>query len=427
MHPSAIVSRTLKTLGAGMRQQPDQGYPLPPAQVVSFPGSSPADERRVPRQAASELDQAHTGPRRRSTRMGKLRLGVIGAGSWTVTSHLPYLGLHRDEVDFVIVNRRNPELLGRIKDRFGFQKSTTDWQDVIAEDLDIVVVASPPGSHWEQAKAALESGAAVLCEKPFTIRPEHAWDLEETVRRTGRQLIIAYGWNYRPMVVAARRLMEEEGGVGDIEQITIHMDSAVRELMAGTGSYPGAPGYVAQVETYSRPETSGGGYGQAQLTHALGIALWVTGLRGRDVVALMSAPLYAPVELHAAMSIRYASGAIGTVGGGAGYLGGADNHHPKNIHEVDLRVIGSKGQLHLDTRENILWRYRSPVDDVRPELPSDAGVYDCRGPIEALLAAGSGRPFENNSPAELGARTVEILDAGYRSAASGAIEHVNIR
>ena len=70
------------------------------------------------------------------------------------------------------------------------------------------------------------------------------------------------------------------------------------------------------------------------------------------------------------------------------------------------------------------------MDTIMPvfhsQLESDAGLYDCTGPIDALVAAGAGRPFDNNSPAELGARTVEILDAAYRSAASGAAEHVRI-
>jgi hypothetical protein len=46
------------------------------------------------------------------------------------------------------------------------------------------------------------------------------------------------------------------------------------------------------------------------------------------------------------------------------------------------------------------------------------------GPIDALVEAGAGRPFDNNSPAELGARTVEILEAAYRSASSGVLERV---
>lgn len=353
--------------------------------------------------------------------MAKLRLGVIGAGSWTVSSHLPNLVARGDAVEFVIVNRRNPDLLKRIKDRFGFEKATTDWRDVIAEKPDIVVVGSPPRYHWEQAKAALEAGAHVMCEKPFTIQPGHAWDLAETAERTGRELVVAYGWNYRPMVIQAHRMMHEDGGIGEIEQMTIHMDSVTRELLSETGAYPdAAPGYVLQPETWSRPETSGGGYGQAQLTHALGVALWLTELRAQDVFALMSAPLDAKVELHDAIAVRYTNGAIGTLGGGSSHLGGAGNRHA-----VEVRAIGSRGQFHLDLRDNILWRYRGRDDDVRVPLEMDAGLYDCKGPIDALVDAGMGRRIANNSPAELGARTVELLEAAYRSVRSGALERVN--
>jgi predicted dehydrogenase len=354
--------------------------------------------------------------------MAKPRLAVIGAGSWTVSSHLPNLVRRRDagEVEFTIVNRRNPELLGRIRERFGFAKATTDWREAIAEQPDIVVVGSPPGDHFEQASAALRAGAHVMCEKPFTIDPAHAWELDAIARETGRSLFIAYGWNYRPMVVQAHRLMHDEPGVGEIEHVALHMDSVTRELLSETGSYPDAAAeYVPQPETWSRPETSGGGYGQAQLTHLLGVSLWLTGLRGQDVFALMSAPLGARVELHDAVAMRYTNGAIGTLSGASSHAGAANNRHA-----VEVRVVGSRGMFHLDLRENLLWRYRSADDDVRVPLDPDAGLYDCVGPIDALVDAGLGRNPANNSPAELGARTVEILDAAYRSAASGQLEKV---
>lgn len=354
--------------------------------------------------------------------MARLRLGIIGAGSWTVSSHLPNLVRRRDlgEVEFVIVNRRNPELLGRIKDRFGFQKASTDWQDVIAERPDLVVVGSPPGYHFQQAKAALEAGAHVMCEKPFTIDPADAWELDRTVKRTGRQLFVSYGWNYRPMVIRAHQVMHEDGGIGEIEHVSLHMDSVTRELLSETGDYPGAdPEAIPQADTWSRPETSGGGYGQAQLTHLLGVALWLTDLRGQDVFALMSAPLNAKVELHDAVSMRFTNGAIGTMGGASSHLGGANNRHA-----VEVRAVGSRGQFHLDLRDNVLWRYRPGGDDMREPLAADAGLYDCSGPIDAVVDAGLGRNPANNSPAELGARTVEILHAAYRSAKSGALERV---
>ncbi len=77
------------------------------------------------------------------------------------------------------------------------------------------------------------------------------------------------------------------------------MASTTRELLANVGTYPfSAPEAAPRPETWVDPQLSGGGYGQAQLSHALGIALWITGLRAADVFALMSAPMDAPVELH---------------------------------------------------------------------------------------------------------------------------------
>jgi predicted dehydrogenase len=354
--------------------------------------------------------------------MAPLRLGVIGAGSWTVSSHLPNLVRRRDQgdVEFTIVNRRNPDLLNRIKDKFGFQKATTDWHEVIAEQPDIVVVGSPPGYHFEQAKAALEAGAHVMCEKPFTIDPRDAWELDQIVKRTGQQLFIAYGWNYRPMVVQAHEVLNEDGGIGEIEHLSMHMDSVTRELLSETGDYPGAdPEAIPQPDTWARPETSGGGYGQAQLTHLLGMALWLTGLRGKEAFALMTAPLDAKVELHDAVALRFTNGAIGTMAGASGHLGSANNRHA-----VEVRAVGSDGQFHVDLRDNVLWRYRAGGDELRVPLEADAGLYDCQGPIDAAVDAGLGRNPRNNSPAELGARTVEILDAAYRSAKSGVMEPV---
>lgn len=352
--------------------------------------------------------------------MGKLRLGVIGAGSWAVSSHLPAMEKHRDQVDFTIVNRRHPELLERIKERFAFEKSSTDWHDVIAERPDIVIVGSPVALHYEQTKAALEAGAHVLCEKPFTIDPREAWDLVDTARARDRHLLLAYGWNYRPMLVQAKELFDRDGGIGEVEQVSIHMSSHTRALLSGTGAYPAAsPESVPESETWIDPRLSGGGYGQAQFTHALGVALWLAPLlRGKDVFAFMSAPLDAPVELHDAIAVRFTSGAIGTVGGGS------EHHGPNNErHKVDIRMIGSSGNFHIDLEREVVWRYKGLGDDMHlPVQPGD-GIYDCIGPVDNLVALALGGGA-NNSPGELGARTVEILEAAYRSAASGQAEAV---
>lgn len=354
--------------------------------------------------------------------MSKLRIGVIGAGSWAVASHLPTLAKRGGEVELVAVARKGAEQLHRIQQAWGFRHASEDYRDVLAAGVDACIIASPSGLHHQHAKAALEAGAHVLVEKPVTIRPEDAWDLASTAERVGRHLIVAFGWNYKPMVRQMKALLEAKGGIGDVEQVTIHMASVTRELLSSTGAYPQADEVTTpEPATWTDPRLSGGGYAQAQLSHALGLALWLTGLRGQTVFALMSAPLGASVELHDAVAIRFEGGAIGSMAGGSCHLGAGGNKH-----QLEVRAIGSQGQLHLDVEREIAWLYRGQDDDtLLPVAPGD-GAYDCEGPVNALLDLAQGRAggLGNHSPGELGARTVELLDAAYRSAASGKLEPV---
>src|SRR5690606_24837463 len=124
-------------------------------------------------------------------------------------------------------------------------------------------------------------------------------------------------------------------------------------------------------------------------------------------------------ELHDAVTLRFTNGAIGTMAGASGHLGSADNRHA-----VELRAMGSKGQFHLDLRDNVLWRYRAGGDEVRVPLESDAGLYNCQGPGDDALDPALARSPSTTSPAEPGARTVDILAPSYRSAASGVLESV---
>jgi predicted dehydrogenase len=258
-----------------------------------------------------------------------------------------------------------------------------------------------------------------MLEKPMTITPAEARDLVETAARHDRHLLIAFGWNYRPMVRRFKELVDQHG-IGTVEHVSVHMASVCRELLSDRGNdYVGsAADALPDPATWSDPKLSGGGYAQAQLSHALGLALWFTELRGAEAFAFTSAPLDAPVELHDAISVRFEGGAIGTLAGGSCHTGAGDNKH-----QLEVRAIGDEGQLHLDVERERAWLWRPDVDVSLPVEPED-GRYDCVGPIDTLVDLAMGRDVPNCSPGELGARTVEILDAVYRSAASGRSEAV---
>jgi predicted dehydrogenase len=346
--------------------------------------------------------------------VAKIRVGVIGAGSWTVASHLPSLVRH-DDVELVAVARKGPEMLARIQQDWDIPIASEDYHDVLDAGIDVCIVGSPSGLHFEHTVAALDAGAHVMCEKPFTIDPAQAWRIDDVRREKGLEVVVAFGWNYRPMVQQAKRMMDEYG-IGSLEQMSITMSSVTRELLSNTGAYPdAAPETVPEQGTWTDRRLSGGGYGQAQLSHALGLALWLTGARAESAFALMSAPLDAPVELHDAVTYRFDNGAIGVMSGSSAHMNAWGNRH-----SLEVRGVGSDGQFLIDVEREAFWLF-SNGEDRKLDIPEGDGIYDCVGPIDAVLAAARGEAYLNQSPAELGARTVEALDLAYRSAEAGSL------
>jgi predicted dehydrogenase len=345
----------------------------------------------------------------------RLRVGVIGAGSWASAAHLPALARH--EVEFTAVCRLGAAELAAVKHRWGFRLASEDYRDVLTAGVDIVVVASPAALHYEHARAALRAGAHVLCEKPFTLDPAHAWDLDAEAGQAGRHLVLAYGWNCSPMIGRIRAKLAQ-AGIGAIEHISVTMSSATRELLAGSGSYHDASrDTVPDPRTWADPAVSGGGYGQAQLSHALALAFGLTGARAAGAFALMSAPHGEPVEFHDAVCYRLAGGGICSVSGASAHAG-ADGSR----HHLAVQAIGSDGQLHVDVfRERAsLYRAGTGQEDL-PVAPGD-GAYDGCRPVGCLLNLALGRTTDNPAPGELGARVTEALQLAYRSAASGEWE-----
>lgn len=347
----------------------------------------------------------------------KVRLGLIGAGWWATSNHLPVLA-QRDDIELTALCRLGREQLALVRDQFGFRFATEDYRELLAQPLDAVIVASPHGLHHEHAKAALERGLHVMVEKPMALRAADAWELVDIAKKNGRHLLVPYGWNYKPFVENAHQLLLD-GAVGEIEYVLCHMASPIRGLLAGTdvGEVVGEDGlFRPTASTWADPTVAGGGYGQSQLTHATGLLFFLTTLRAGSVSAMMSGPGSA-VELYDAMSVRFRNEAIGTISGAA-------TVPPNNGFQVDVRIFGSEGMLLLDAeRERLEVRRRDGRNTSVPVAPGD-GAYTCDTPPNRFIELVQGRAVNNNSSGEVAARSVELLDAAYRSAKSGQITTV---
>ena len=344
--------------------------------------------------------------------MDKVRIGFIGAGWWATTNHMPLLA-QRDDVEMAGVCRLGAEMLQAVKEKFGFPFATEDYHELLAQELDGVVVSSPHHLHYEHARAALLSGRHVLCEKPMTLDAQQAWELVNLAQERNLHLIVPYGWHYKPLVQQAKQLMDE-GVVGNIEYVLCHMASPTKELFGGSGEAP-----EQRVPSFTQPDPktwqakeNGGGYAHGQITHSSGLMFWLTGLRAKEVSARMTSP-NSTVDMYDAATVAFENGAIGVVSGAA-------TLPPDVKFQLDVRIFGSEGVLNLDIDRARLDLFRHDGQHRSIPVDIDAGEYDCDGPPNRFVELIKGEAT-NDSPGEVAARSVEMLSAMFASAAEGGV------
>lgn len=108
------------------------------------------------------------------------------------------------------------------------------------KEVDLVYVASPHSHHYEHAKAALEHGKHVLCEKPMTVNEEQAKELFALAKERGLLLTEATWTRFMPFVPALQEVLKS-GVIGDVKTLTCAF---------------GVP--VAKKERIAQPELAGG-------------------------------------------------------------------------------------------------------------------------------------------------------------------------
>ena len=345
------------------------------------------------------------------TRGRMINASVIGAGWYAAENHIPALA-RRPEVLLDGVCRLGAPELEKVRRTFNFAFASENHHDVLARHPAIVIVASPHRLHYEHVRDALESGAHVLCEKPMTVDPDQARDLVAVANRLDRHLLIANGYHYLPHLPAIRDRLQG-GVIGPIEHITCTFVSATRPVFEGT------TGFARWQTTMFRPDrmtwqdpAAGGGFAYGQMSHSIALMLWLTGLEAQTVAARCTGTGTGTgaIDLADAAVIGFTTGATAALGGAAGMPEG---------QRALLRLIlsGSAGMMTLEFDRDEAAIHTNAGIERLPIAPGD-WIYDCIGPVDALVDLAHGRG-ENLAPAATGAATVAILAAMHRSAQSG--------
>jgi predicted dehydrogenase len=154
-----------------------------------------------------------------SERCEPVRMAVVGVGYWgpNLVRNLHELA----EADVVCVCDRRPEALHAIGRRYPSPTLTTNFADVLSqENVEAVVIATPVGSHYQLAEAAINAGKHVFVEKPMAGSQEQALALTELARTADRVIMPGHTFLYSPPVDLVHRLIAS-GALGEIYFISM--------------------------------------------------------------------------------------------------------------------------------------------------------------------------------------------------------------
>lgn len=345
--------------------------------------------------------------------MVRARIGVIGTGWWATHAHLPSLTAY-DLAEVVGVADIDGERARITADAFGVERAFDNHLDLLALEPDGVIVVTPHHTHYGLVKDALLAGADVMVEKPMVLDPAEARELVALAASRNRHLHVGYPF---PFTRHSRMLREliGSGKLGEIVLTSTMFGTIVHDFYQGNTDVFGeihqgalwAPG----TETYSKVE-KGGGQLYTQVTHAASHLFYLTGAEPRSVAAFQGSR-DTEVDEWDAIAFQTAEGFAGTIAS-TGSVGRA-------MPTIEGHTIfGTKGHAQIDIRNGLL----------------DVTLYDGTTILEPQLEEAERYPllatsrqlvdtFLGRSPAvatgELGALTVEFLDAARRSAQSGQI------
>jgi predicted dehydrogenase len=204
--------------------------------------------------------------------------------------------------------------------------------------VDFVSVATPNHTHFEIAKAAVEAGFNVMCDKPMTFDLAQAEQLAEAVDRSGVVFAVTHNYTGYPLVRQAREMILG-GELGEINAIRsnyiqgwlrtrLEKDSQKQAAWRTDPSKSGAAGCFGDIAT-----------------HAYNLARYTTGLLPAEISCHLKT--FEPgrqLDDYGTAVIRFQNGALGTV------TASQISHGREN--DIFIEIEGTKGSLQ--------WRQEEP-------------------------------------------------------------------
>lgn len=370
----------------------------------------------------------------------RIRLGMVGGGQGAFIGSVHRIAARIDDQFELVAGalasdpvraRASAKELGIADDRaYGSFEEMAKAEAARADGIEAVSIVTPNHMHSPVAKAFLEAGIHVICDKPLTTTVAEAEELVALVGKSGKVFVVTHNYTGYPMVRQARAMVAN-GDLGEIRLVHAeYLQDWLTEQLEASGH--------KQAAWRTDPTRSGAGGCIGDIgTHAYNLACFVTGLELDELFAQLSTFVQGRrLDDDVQILLKWKGGAKGMLWASQVAVG--------NENYLTLRVYGSKGGLEwTQENPNQLWftPYGRPkqlltrggagalveagrvtrIPSGHPEgyLEGFATIY-----AEAARAIRAAEAGKNQDPAvifptiEDGLAGVKFIDAAVRSSAS---------
>jgi predicted dehydrogenase len=313
----------------------------------------------------------------------RLRLGMVGGGEGAFIGAVHRLAARLDDRWELVAGAFSRDAARGLRSAAALhvapERAYTDFgamarAEAAREDgIDAVAIVTPNASHHAIARAFLDAGIHVICDKPMTTRLEDARDLVRAVAASGCRFALTHNYTGYPMVRHARAMV----AAGEIGAVRVVQVEYPQDWLATPLEASGQKQASWRVDpAQAGPAGSLGDLG----THAHNIVEFVTGCRVQAVAAQLTAFVDGRrVDDDAQLLLRLSGGARGMLW--------SSQVAPGNENALRLRVYGEKGGIEWAQEHPNQLRV-SPLGEAPRILARGAGTLSHAAAHATRLPAG---------------------------------------
>ena len=315
----------------------------------------------------------------------KLRMALIGGGQGAFIGRIHAIAAVLDNRAEIVAGAlsSNPERAKASAPDYAIsaERAYGSYQELLATEqelpadqrIDFVSIATPNHTHFPIAKAAIEAGFHVFCDKPMTLDLDEAEQLAELVEQSNRVFVLTHNYTGNPLVRQAREMILG-GEIGEINAIRVsYLQGWLRTRIELEGQ--------KQAAWRTDPARNGvaGSFGDIG-THAYNLARYMTGLIPESIscqLNIFESGRVVDDQGHA--SVRFENGGFGTVSVSQ------ISHGREN--ELSIQIDGTTGSIAWNQEDpNKMWLRRNSqphqlyTRDPNASFANDSCVTVCRTP-----------------------------------------------